>query len=276
MMHRSDTAPEATRARRREALPRTRARSAPELLDARPHTPATDLAARHPRRGPVTVFALAIVTGYVLVAALIIGLGFLLVDVLLPIHAIGHSDEAVNVWLAQHRDGTLNDASFVGSSIGDIPVLPVLVTIVVVIAAILRHWRVVAFVLGAIVVEVATYRVASLIVHRHRPEVVRLDKLPVEQSFPSGHVAASIAVYGALALIATSRWRARWVAIVAWGLAILLPVVVASSRMYRGMHHPIDVTSGAIVGVLAIAVALFATRAADASSHHDERARGLS
>ena len=31
-----------------------------------------------------------------------IGAGFLLVDVLVPIHAIGHSDEAVNEWLASN------------------------------------------------------------------------------------------------------------------------------------------------------------------------------
>ena len=217
------------------------------------------------------MYALAILTGYLLVAASIVGLGFLLVDVLVPVHAIGHSDEAVNVWLAHHRDGSLNDASFIGSSIGDIPVLPVLVTVVVLVAAALRHWRVVGFVLGAILVEVATYRVASLIVHRHRPEVVRLDHLPVNQSFPSGHVAASIAVYGSLALLVSSRWPGRWFVPVAWALAVLLPIVVASSRMYRGMHHPLDVTSGAIVGVLSIAVALFATRAADAASTHHSR-----
>ncbi len=98
-----------------------------------------------------------------------------------------------------------------GSSIGDIPVLPVLVTLVVVVAAVLRRWRIVGFVLGAILIEVATYRIASLIVHRVRPTVPRLDHLPVNQSFPSGHVAASVAVYVALALLVTSRFAQRWV-----------------------------------------------------------------
>jgi membrane-associated phospholipid phosphatase len=212
-----------------------------------------------------------LVLGYLAVAAVVVGLGFLLVDVLVPIHAIGHSDEAVNVWLAGHRDSFLNRASDVGSSIGDVPVLPVVVAIVVIAAAVRRHWRVAAFVLGAILVEVATYRVASLIVHRHRPYVVRLDQLPVNQSFPSGHVAASIAVYASLAILVSSWAKRTWVTVSAWTLAVLLPVIVAASRMYRGMHHPLDVTSGAIVGALSIAVALLATRAADAVAR--ERAR---
>ena len=162
--------------------------------------------------------------GYVIVAAATIALGFLLIDVLIPVHAIGHNDEAVNTWLASHRDATRSDASFVGSSIGDIPVLPVLVTLVViVVAALLRRWRVAGFLLGAILIEVATYRIASLIVHRVRPTVPRLDHLPVNQSFPSGHVAASVAVYVSLALLVTSRFPQRWVHVVAWALAVLLP-----------------------------------------------------
>jgi membrane-associated phospholipid phosphatase len=232
------------------------------LLDARPGTPGARVAERLRGHAPLLIYAVTLLLAYVAVAAVTVGLGFLLVDVLVPVHAIGHSDEAVNVWLAAHRDGTLNRASEIGSMIGDVPVLPVLVTLVVVVAAVRRHWRVAGFVLGSILVEVATYRVASLIVHRHRPDVVRLDHLPVEQSFPSGHVAASVAVYGSLALLIWSSRVDRRLAAAAWALAVLLPLVVASSRMYRGMHHPLDVASGALVGVLAILAGLLATRAA--------------
>jgi membrane-associated phospholipid phosphatase len=47
--------------------------------------------------------------------------------------------------------------------------------------------------------------------------------------------------------------------------------------MYRGMHHPLDVTAGALIGLSALAVGLFATRAADGASRSrssgDEEAR---
>jgi membrane-associated phospholipid phosphatase len=243
------------------AIDRQKADEIP-LLDARRESVSGALAERLGTHRPLTVWAIVLLLGYVLVAAATIAVGFLLVDVLVPVHAIGHNDEAVNTWLASHRDATRNDASFVGSSIGDIPVLPVVVTIVVVIAALLRRWRVAGFILGAILIEVATYRIASLIVHRVRPTVPRLDHLPVNESFPSGHVAASVAVYISLALLATSRFPQRWVHVVAWTLAVLLPLVVAMSRMYRGMHHPTDVTSGLLVGLSAVAISLLATRAA--------------
>jgi membrane-associated phospholipid phosphatase len=218
------------------------------------------------RRSPIAVFCLVTLVGYLVVAAVTIGIGLLLVDVLLPVHSIGHADELANGWLARHRGSSLNDASYVGSSIGDIPAVPALVILTAAGAVIRHRWRIFAFIVGAILIEVATYRVTSLIVHRERPTVLRLDHLPVNQSFPSGHVAASVVVYGGLALLACSRLRERWARMLVWTIAILLPVAVAVSRMYRGMHHPIDVTAGALVGAASLAVALLATRAADGAA----------
>ena len=232
------------------------------VLEAPPGSRSRTLAQRVGDRPPLLVFLLTTLAGYLILAALAIGLGFLLVDALLPVHAIGHNDEAVNAWLARHRSSSLNDASYVGSSIGDIPFIPALVILTAIGAAILRRWRVAGLIVGGILVEVATYRVASLIVHRERPTVPRLDHLPVNQSYPSGHVAASFVVYAGLALLITSRWHDRRLAIVTWAIAIALPLIVALSRMYRGMHHPIDVTSGMLIGVASLAVALFATRTA--------------
>ena len=44
-------------------------------------------------------------------------------------------------------------------------------------------------------------------------------------------------------------------------MALLLPVFVAFSRMYRGMHHPLDIGAGVLIGVGAVLVLLFACRA---------------
>jgi undecaprenyl-diphosphatase len=233
------------------------------LLEARPGGPAQAVGDRLERHHPATVFTVAMVAGYVLLAALAVGLGFLLVDVLLPFDGLGRADEHVNRWFAAHRDATLNDGSYVGSMIGDIPVLPIVVALTAIALIVRRRWRIAAFVVAAILVEAGTYRVASLIVHRERPEVPRLDHLPANQSFPSGHVAASLAVYGGLALLITSatRGRGRGAAIASWVVALLLVAVVATSRMYRGMHHPLDVASGLLVGAGALVVALLAARA---------------
>jgi undecaprenyl-diphosphatase len=247
---------------------------APSVLEAAPGNASARLGRRFADRSPILVYALTTLVGWLLLASAMIGLGFLLVDVVLPVHAIGSNDEAVNGWLAAHRTPSLSDASYVGSSIGDIPFIPALVILVGLGALILRRWRVLAFVAGGILLEVATYRVTSLVVHRQRPTVPRLDPdhLPVNQSFPSGHVAASVVVYIGLAMLISAKVRSRGAAIALWIVAIALPLVVAGSRMYRGMHHPIDATAGVLMGLAALAIALFATRAAGAAAvaHREE------
>ena len=111
-------------------------------------------------------------------------------------------------------------------------------------------------------IESATYRITSILIPRDRPHVKRLEDLPVDASYPSGHTAASLAVYAGLVLLLTARIRDPRARIALWGLAALLPIFVAFSRMYQGMHHPLDVAGGVLVGIGAILVALFACRAA--------------
>jgi membrane-associated phospholipid phosphatase len=244
------------------------------LLEARAGGPASELAGRLAGRRPLVAFILTTVLGYVLLAALAIGVGFLLVDVLLPVHAIGHNDEAVNRWFARERTPGLSDASYVGSSIGDIPFIPALVIVVGLVAAIRRHWRAGGLIVGAILVEVATYRLTSLIVHRERPQVPRMDHLPVNQSFPSGHVAASVVVYVGLALLLSQHVRSRALLIAVWAIGIALPLGVALSRMYRGMHHPTDATAGALIGLASLAIVVCAARVAGDVARRRDSTRG--
>jgi PAP2 superfamily len=69
-------------------------------------------------------------------------------------------------------------------------------------------------------------------------------------------------LYVGLALLITSRFRHRGVRLLAWAGAILLPVFVAFARMYRGMHHPLDVAAGCLIGLGALLVLVFACHAA--------------
>ena len=91
-------------------------------------------------------------------------------------------------------------------------------------------------------------------------------------SYPSGHTAASLAVYCGLALLLTSVFTSRVFRIVTWTLAAAMVTFVATSRLYRGMHHPLDVAGGLFVGVAALIVVVFACRAAGAAA--DGRTEG--
>lgn len=232
------------------------------LLDARRGGPAERFAGRLRGRRPAAVFFAALLAGFAVLALTSIALGLLVTDVLLHAGGVARADESVVKSLVAERTPFLTDASEVGSTVGGAPLLPILVGAIALVCAILRKWLIAAFAVFALTVESATYRVTSLAVPRERPDVKRLEDLPADASFPSGHTAAAIAVYVGLVLLLTSRFPTRGLRFGAWAIAIVIPVFVALARMYRGMHHPLDVAGGLVIGVGALLVLLFACRAA--------------
>ena len=243
------------------------------VLQARDGGPAERFADHFGAAHPAAVFAAALVCGYVALVAVSLLLALFVTDVLLNVGGLRSFDESAIVSIVADRTPFLSDASSVGSAVGGAPVLPILVGIIAIVCAFLRRWRIAAFAVFVLVVESATYRVTSLVVPRDRPDVRRLEDLPANASYPSGHTAASIAVYAGLVLLLTSAIPNRRLRIAAWVAAVVLPLIVAFSRMYRGMHHPLDVAGGALVGIGAVLVLLFACRAADAAARSRVRGR---
>jgi len=225
---------------------------------------------------PALVFAVVMLAGLAAIAVLSIGLGLLVTRILEQAWGIGATDEHFNVWLAAHRTPSRTDASLVGSIIAGGVVLPIIAASIATICAVFKKWRIAAFAVFVLGVESAAYRATTLVVHSHRPRVARLEQLPVNASYPSGHTAAAIAVYGGLILLLTSRFTDRVFRVSAWALALSVVVYVAMSRMYRGMHHPLDVAGGVAIGVAAVIVLVFACRTAGAAveSRRGGRASG--
>jgi undecaprenyl-diphosphatase len=210
---------------------------------------------------PVWTYVCGILLSFATIAGLSILAGLLLTRALLHIHGIAAEDESVVRFFARHRSHDLTEASIVGSSMGGGVVLPIIAGVAALVALLAKHWRLAGFLLFALAVESGSYRATTLLIHRHRPEVHRLEKLPVNASYPSGHTAASIAVYWGIALLLTSRLTNRTTRIAVWTVAALIPVFVACSRMYRGMHHPLDIAGGALIGILAFSALVLVSRA---------------
>lgn len=243
------------------------------VLRARHGGPAERLARVFDGLHPAIIFVVAMLVGLAAVAVLSIGCGLLVTRVLEPAWGIGAADERVNVWLAAHRTSSRTDASLVGSIVAGGVVLPIVAGSIALVCAVVRKWRIAAFVVFALAVESASYRATTLVDHSHRPRVARLENLPVDASYPSGHTAASIAVYGGLVLLLTSRFTSAAFRASAWTFAVATVAFVATARMYRGMHHPLDVAGGVVVGIAAVIVLVFACRTAAAAAEAREGAR---
>ncbi|WP_081952165.1 diacylglycerol kinase family protein [Kitasatospora phosalacinea] len=154
-------------------------------------------------------------------------------------------------WLAAHRTPGLTTASEWLSTIAFTPAI-VAVTATVAVLLLLRHRRRAAVLLaGAVTLQAVLFVSAAHLVDRARPDVVRLDGSLPTSSFPSGHVGAATALYGGLGLLALHAVRGRW-RVPLCALAWAVPVLVAASRLYRGMHHPTDVLFGVLNGAAAL------------------------
>jgi len=215
---------------------------------------------------PTLVFLSVMLAALALTSGVSIALGILVTRVVLHVGGVGAWDEHVDVWLAAHRTPSLTRLSLIGSIISGGVVLPIVSGLTAAFCAAWRKWRVAAFVVFVLAVESASYRITTLVIHRHRPRVVRLEHLPVNASYPSGHTAASIAVYCGLALLLTSVVRNQAVRVAAWSVALLLVALDVYSRLYRGMHHPIDIAGGVVVGVSATCLLVLACRASGAAA----------
>jgi membrane-associated phospholipid phosphatase len=211
------------------------------------------------------------VAGYVAMTAVLVSLGLLLTKVLLD-GPVGRWDRSLDSWFFVHRTPTLDAITQWGTRVGDVEAVIVVAAVAVGILALGRHWAHVSFLVGALLIEVTTFVTTTFVIDRSRPSVPHLDPGPPTSSFPSGHAAASIVLYVGLALIVTSLVRSWVVRSLAWLLAFAVPIFVALSRLYRGMHHPTDVIGSVIGAVGCLVFAFLATRTGMAVAEANERA----
>jgi undecaprenyl-diphosphatase len=266
----------ATRPRREHAHRATEeraSRSGAPLLEPRPGDVPTRFSERLRTDRPVLTFLAAAVGGYVVLVSTMVVLGLVLTHVLLRFGSVATWDEDVNDWLASHRNADLEHLSWIGSTVAGGLVIPAVIGFFLVTFLALHHWRLAAFVLFVVAIESGAYRATTVFVPRERPTVERLESLPVDASFPSGHTAAALALYGGLLLLLISRVRRGPVTVAAWTLIVLLPLFVAWARMYRGMHHTTDSIAGVLLGIGALLVIVFATRAAGATADRRDLGR---
>ena len=76
------------------------------------------------------------------------------------------------------------------------------------------------------------------------PDADPMDIVQQGYSFPSGHGAMAVSMYGGIGMEVRKRWM--------WALAIIIPILIGASRITMGVHYPTDVLAGWVIGLAAI------------------------
>ncbi len=182
--------------------------------------------------------AATVLVAWTIILAVVLGVGWLIT------HALASSvdpwDNDTSRWFAGERTGDLNEVADVGTFLGETPVGMAVAAVVAAAASLWqRSVRPAAYFALLVAGIGGFYWVTTTLISRQRPPVRILDPgLVPDHSFPSGHVATAIAVYGGTALLCW--WLAPRTRPWVWVL-VLVPVFVALARLYQGAHHVTDV-----------------------------------
>ncbi|TPG14890.1 phosphatase PAP2 family protein [Pedococcus bigeumensis] len=177
--------------------------------------------------------------------AAIVGVGLLIKG---PLGGLP-SEESISKDVQGLRSPRWDDVTLVWSHIGNTEiVIGVCVVAVALIWWRTRQWWVAAIPAIAIALQATVFVIATAVVARPRPHVPHLDPAPPTSSYPSGHVGASTALYVSFALLA-QRIERTVLRRVVTTLFLVIPVLVAWARLYRGMHHLTDILVGAANGL---------------------------
>jgi membrane-associated phospholipid phosphatase len=182
-----------------------------------------------------------------------IGLGLLITKVLEHTWPFTVED-GINRAFAAHRTNPGNFITMIGSFVGSTPcIIGVTVIVALILLKTLHSWREPLFLCATVSAQAVVFFFTTLVIDRQRPMVKHLDNSPPTSSFPSGHTSASVALYCGLALVLALQVRHTWAKSLCW-LLVLVPIYVATSRLYRGMHHPSDVTASFLNGAACVTI----------------------
>jgi undecaprenyl-diphosphatase len=215
--------------------------------DLQPAEPETTM--HHDRARKYGRIAAGVVVIWVLIVGALTGIGKLIMITrngngnLLGDHTIPH-------WFAAHRTPTLNHWSLIASNLGATQdILIVSVVTCAVFLAVTRRWRPVIFLAVVMFGELAAFLTIAAVVRRPRPDVSHLDTNLPTSAFPSGHVAATMCLYVAIAILVIGHARGWWRYLFLIS-AIVMPIMITAARLYRGEHHPTDILGSLLFAAL--------------------------
>lgn len=182
---------------------------------------------------------LGLLAGTGTVLALVVGLAVLVRNDWSPLRT---ADRRV-VHALELPQGWTRDLVVILTQLGAPLLLELAATGLAVLLLVRRRRRLAVYLVVAVFGAQLLSTASKQVVARVRPCAEQLIGCPSSPSFPSGHAVGAAAFWTAAAvLLLPLAGRA------AWTLALVLPLLVALSRVLLGVHYPSDVVAGLFVG----------------------------
>jgi membrane-associated phospholipid phosphatase len=215
-------------------------------------------------RNAFVAYVVVLIGAIAALSVILVGLGYLVTHVI-ERGSLGTWDHHVSVWFSVHGrrpwNGLTGSVTLAADTF-EVAGVAVILTVVL----LFRRWGRQSFLLAtSLAIELSVFLIANKVVKRPRPHIRHIGGTPSTYSFPSGHTAATIALYGGIAVIVCAATTQRGLRVLAWTITVLLTVAVGISRVYRGDHYVTDVVAGALLGVGALWSAVFIIRVVEAN-----------
>lgn len=166
-------------------------------------------------------------------------------------------DQQIVTWFLSHRsDCGINFFSVI-TFLGNWQwVLPLMALVTIVLFVRRKRWFIWPLLLVVVSSEVVVF-LGKILFQRSRPNGGVFQ--PIDFSFPSGHAAVAVALYGYLSyvIIKLCPSRYNWLIIV---LAVSLAVLIGFSRLYLGVHYLSDILVGYLLGIIALLIGINLSR----------------
>ncbi|RWH74811.1 phosphatase PAP2 family protein [Mesorhizobium sp.] len=162
-------------------------------------------------------------------------------EILLAFRHAGQPDSPIGpLWL----QGAIRDVTSLGSTV----VLVLITTATIIYLLLIRRPSTALFVFAAVAGGQVLSTLLKLEIDRPRPDLVSHLATETSLSFPSGHAMLSAVTYLTLGSLAARFLPDRRTKIYVLCLAVLITVLVGTSRVYLGVHWPSDVLAGWCAG----------------------------
>lgn len=181
------------------------------------------------------------------------GVIFLVVPVIMGLFVrsgiLAHGDTEVLSEFIEHRDAA-RTTFMKGVTYAFDPMSAVILAAIaaVVVWLALKTWRAATYILTSVAASAAVTQGLKHVFDRSRPNQLFQIVSEADFSFPSGHSTAASALFGSVAIVLCSvvrRWMTR---VVIAALCVAAAFLIATSRLYLGVHWATDVIAGLLVG----------------------------